>query len=150
MWTKVNTNKLLFCSPKLSVTHFLTYFQSGHPLSVLRLASPIRCWQYGLFPLSPLCCPRLSSVCCSCGQTSTGFLFYSSQSSVFALCLILRSADGAAHESDLLKAIKNPWNGKKMLQAPWVRPTNAVHIPARHYIHYSKFKSNLTGKILCQ
>lgn len=32
-WSKVITNKQLSCSPKLSVTPFLTYFPSGHPLS---------------------------------------------------------------------------------------------------------------------
>lgn len=147
LWTKVNTNKLLFCSPKVSVTHFLTSFQSGHDFCLENcLSYQILAVSFVIFKFS-LFSAVLGLI--SRGQPATGFLFCI-QSSVFALCLILRSAKRAAHESVLFKTIKNQWNGKKMLQASWARPTNSVYIPARRNIHYSKFKSHLTGKIFCQ
>lgn len=68
----------------------------------------------------------------------------------FALCLLLRSANRVAHEGVLVTTTKNRWNGKKMLPASWARPVHTVHILARRYIRYSKFKSHLTGKIFCQ
>lgn len=121
-WSKVITNKQLSCSPKLSVTPFLTYFPSGYPLSVSENTPSFKILSLSIisfkFPLSP----QLSWFCFSRGRTSTGY-FCSAQSIVLPCAYSLGLPTGLLMKVLLLRQLKNSGMDRKCFRRLGLGPS---------------------------